>query len=192
MADPGPWQPRRLAFHFAGHPAYAPGMPAPAPLQAFYDGWAKQQQLLLESIRPLTAEQVQLRAAPKEWAIWQLASNMVGGRLYWLCSMLGEDDRGHRALFEDGAGWEDKPDHPRTADELVDAFEKTWEVVQASLGRWTADDLTREVTTRDFWGRIVTITPAWVIHRLMSHEVHHGSEISLILRVHGLPTSLNM
>jgi hypothetical protein len=28
--------------------------------------------------------------------------------------------------------------------------------------------------------------------RLLAHEVHHGSEISLILRVHGLPTQINL
>jgi uncharacterized damage-inducible protein DinB len=118
-----------------------------------------------------------------------LASNMAGGRLYWLCFMLGEDDRGYSA---DWTGWEDDESHPRTADELVTAFERTWEVVESCLDKWTMDDLTREVTTKDWWGRLITITPAWVIHRLLSHEVHHGSEISLILRVHGLPTAMNM
>lgn len=163
-------------------------MTRPPALQAFYDGWADQQAKILASIRPLTPEQMQLRASPTEWAIWMLAGNMVGGRLYWLCRMLGEDDQGLQGLD----GWEDDPEHPRTAGELVDAFEKTWGVVEASLDHWTLEDLTVEVTTKDFWGRTVTITPAWVIHRLMSHEAHHGSEISLILRVHGLPTAINM
>jgi hypothetical protein len=37
-----------------------------------------------------------------------------------------------------------------------------------------------------------TITPSWVIHRLIVHEAHHGSEIALILRVHGLPTAISL
>ena len=89
------------------------------------------------------------------------------------------------------AGWEDNEDRPRTADELVDAFEKTWAVIETCLDRWSIDDLTVEVTSKNAWGRMVTITPAWVMWRLMSHEVHHGAEISLILRVHGLPTAMN-
>jgi uncharacterized damage-inducible protein DinB len=89
------------------------------------------------------------------------------------------------------AGWEDNEDRPRSADELTDAFEKTWAVVEAGLDRWSLDDMAVEVTSKDAWGRMVTITPGWVLWRLMSHEVHHGSEISLILRVHGLPTAIN-
>ena len=171
-------------------------------LKAFYDGWEDQQAKLLESLRPLTLEQVQLRAAPGEWAIWQLASNMAGGRMYWLCRVLGEDDGGLSGMFRvdhatvpgislEWAGWEDNADRPRSAEELVGAFEKTWSVAERCIDRWSADDLNVEVARQDAWGQTVTISPAWVLWRLMAHEVHHGSEISLILRVHGLPTALN-
>jgi uncharacterized damage-inducible protein DinB len=174
----------------------------PPELKAFYDGLADQQAKLLKSIRPLTLEQMQLRAAPGEWAIWQLCSNMAGGRLYWLCRMLGEDDRGLSEMFRvdhatvpgidlQWAGWEDNEDRPRAAEEIVDAFEKTWAVIERCLDRWSGEDLTREVTNADAWGRSITITPAWVIARLFAHEVHHGAEVSLILRVHGLQTAIN-
>jgi uncharacterized damage-inducible protein DinB len=166
-------------------------MARPAEMQAFYEGWAEQHRRIVETLRPLTPEQVQLRASPTEWAVWQLASNMAGGRLYWLCFMLHEDDLGAGELFKDG-GWEDTPDKPRDAADLVRAFEKTWDVVQACLDRWSLADLNAEVTRPNFWGQNVTISPAWVMWRLMSHEAHHGSEISLILRVHGLPTLINL
>lgn len=166
-------------------------MSRPDALKPFYHGWAEQQQKLLDSIRPLTSEQVRLRPAPSEWAIWQLASNMAGGRLYWLCFMLREDDHGVAASLG-GLGWEDNADQPRNADELVDALTKTWGVVEACLDRWSLDDLGTEVTSKDWWGNPVTITPGWVINRLISHEFHHGGEISSILRVHGLPTALSL
>jgi uncharacterized damage-inducible protein DinB len=159
-------------------------------LKAFYEGWASQQSDLLQSIRPLSPEEMQLRVGD-EWAIWQLASNMAGGRLYWLCFVLGEDDLGAGELFRDG-GWEDAPDRPRTAGELADALERTWGVVEACLDKWSLSDLNVEAQHKDFWGRPITVSPGWVLWRLMSHEMHHGSEISLILRVHGLPTAMNM
>src|SRR5688572_21058823 len=95
-------------------------------LNAIFDGWAEQQRLLLDSLRPLSLEQMQLRPAPTEWAIWQLASNIAGGRLYWLCMMLGQDDRGLPKMFRvddttvpglslDWAGWGDNDGRPRTA-----------------------------------------------------------------------------
>jgi uncharacterized damage-inducible protein DinB len=158
-------------------------------MKAFYDGFEAQHQRIIETLRPLTPEQMQLRPSPEEWAIWMLASNMCGGRLYWLCFMLHEDDRG---IGPEWSGWEDTPDQPRTAGELVAAFEKTWEVVQACLDRWTLADLNVEVTRNNWWGQPVTISPAWVLWRLMSHEAHHGSEIALILRMHNLPTQIAM
>ena len=158
-------------------------------MKAFYDSWADQHRELVETLRPLSPEQMQLRAAPSQWSIWELASNMAGGRMYWLCFVLGEDNRG---VGPEWTGWEDTPDHPRRADELVEALEKTAGVVNACLDRWTLDELNVEVTKKDFWGRPVTVSPAWVMARIMAHEVHHGSEISLILRVHGLPTLMNM
>ena len=172
------------------------------PILAFMNELAEQQRNLLASVAPLTPEQMQLRAAPGEWAIWQLGSNMAGGRLYWLCTMLGEDDHGLRAMFKvdhttvpdlplECAGWEDNADRPRSASEIVDAFERTWLVIEGCVGRWTPEDLDREVTRTDAWGNERTITPAWVLARLLAHEVHHGSEILLILRVHGLPTQMN-
>ena len=162
-------------------------MSRPPELKAFYDGWAKHQELLIESLRPLTLEQMQLRPAPGEWPIWMLASNMCGGRLYWLCFMLGEDDLG---LSADWTGWEDDEGHPRSADELIEALRKTWGVVEAWMDRWSLADLNIETTKNNFWGQPTVVSPGWVLWRLMSHEVHHSSEIALILRVHGLPTAI--
>ena len=42
-------------------------MGRPAALKAFYDGWADQQAKLLESIRPLTPEQMQLAGTRDAW-----------------------------------------------------------------------------------------------------------------------------
>jgi uncharacterized damage-inducible protein DinB len=177
-------------------------MTGPGVLKSFYDGWAGQHGRLIDSIRPLTPEQMQLCAAPSQWAIWQLASNMAGGRLYWFCWMLREDDHGLLPVMfsvddtSPGApsinwsGWEADEANPRTADELVDVLEGTWRVVEACLGRWSLEDLSKDVTNKDGWGQVRTITPAWVIQHLMLHEVGHGSEIALILRVHGLPTAM--
>ena len=163
-------------------------MPRAPELKAFYDGFADQHWKIVETLRPLSAEQMQLQAAPSEWAIWQLASNMVGGRMYWLCFMLGEDNQGIGPEWTD---WEDTPEHSRTSAELIEALEKTWVVVEACFDRWTLADLNVEITKDNFWGQPVTISPAWVLQRVMAHEVHPGSEISLMLRVHGLPTLMN-
>src|SRR6185312_13972500 len=92
-----PFPPSRRAFTLG---LSSPPMPRATSLHALYEGWADQHRRLLDTLRPLSPAQMRLRPAPSEWAIWQLASNMAGGRLYWLCHMLGEDDRGLTGMFK--------------------------------------------------------------------------------------------
>lgn len=141
---------------------------------------------------------MRLRPGPDHWAIWQLASNMAGGRAYWFHDILGEGDAAVREMFRvtsptvpdlplEDAGWEDDEAHPRSAAELAIAFERTWQLVDACLRRWTERDLLVEFS-RHRGGRTTTFTRAWVIWHVMEHELQHGAEIALILRAHGLPT----
>jgi len=173
--------------------------PPPPGLTDIYEGWARHQRELVELLGALTAEQLALRPAtePHHWAIWQLASNMAGGRAYWFHSVLGEGLPAVRDMFRvsqttvpglplSDAGWEDDENQPRSATEIVNAFERTWELVSACLGRWTADDLEVVLTAKA--GAHPTAKRGWVIWHLIEHELEHGAEIALILRQNGLPT----
>ena len=164
-------------------------------LQPFYAGWETHQRRLLAAIADLSQEQLALRPAPDQMAIWQLASHMAGSRAYWLHDALGEGDQGIRDMFRvasttvpdlslENAGWEDDEKHPRTAIEIVDAFHLTWGMIEECLERWTADDITARIPQRGA-GRFTT--RGWVIWHLMEHEAHHGGAISLVLGTNGLP-----
>jgi uncharacterized damage-inducible protein DinB len=164
-------------------------------LQPFYEGWATHQRRLLVAIADLTPEQLALRSAPDQMSIWQLASHMAGSRAYWFHDVLGEGDPAIRDMFRvasttvpdlplENAGWEDDETHPRTAAEIVNAFDLTWAMVADCLERWTADDITVEIPQRR---ADRTTTRGWVIWHLMEHEAHHGGAISLVLGSNGLP-----
>jgi uncharacterized damage-inducible protein DinB len=170
---------------------------APPGLTDTYAGWARDHQELLDVLRPLPDAQLALRPSPEHWAIWQLASNMAGGRAYWFHDVLGEGPDEVRDLFRvasttvpglalSDAGWEDDETQPRTAAELVDGLEKTWELVSECLGRWTAEDL--EVVLPAKAGAHPTVKRGWVVWHLIEHELRHGTEIAVILRSNGLPT----
>jgi len=170
-------------------------MSGTAVLRPFYEGWATHQRLLLAAIADLSPEQLGLRAAPDQTAIWQLASHMAGSRAYWFHDVLGEGDPAIREMFRvasttvpglslEFAGWEDDETHPRTAPEIVEAFHLTWGMIEGCLERWTADDITVEIPQRR---ADRTTTRGWVIWHLMEHEAHHGGAISLILGTNGLP-----
>jgi uncharacterized damage-inducible protein DinB len=166
-------------------------------LASVRQGWSEHQRKLVEVIAPLTDEQLQLRPSPEHWAIWQLASNLAGGRAFWLHDILGEGDPAVREMFRvshstipevplEDAGWEGDEDHPRGASDLVSALEKTWQLVEDCLGRWSASDLAVEFSRPG--GRVKTFTRAWVLWHMVEHDLQHGSEIALILRANGLPT----
>lgn len=186
--------------HQARRAAYHAWVSSPSPaLQPFYDGWANYQRLLLDAIRDLTPEQLGLRPAPGLWAVWQLAGHAAGSRAYWFHDVLGEGDAGTRDMFHvasttvpdlliEDAGWEDDENHPRGSAEIVEAFDRTWTMIDDCLQRWTLDDLAVEFTRRRRSG-VQTFTRQWVVWHLMEHELHHGGEISLILGSHGLPAS---
>lgn len=167
------------------------------PLHVFYQGWASYQSTLIDALRDLTAEQLDSKTAPFQWAIWQLAGHVAGSRVYWFHDVLGEGDATLRDRFRvasttvpdlplEDAGWEDDEDHPRTSGELVGALEDTWVMIDARLRRWTVADLeTTFVRHRPSGDR--TFTRAWVLWHLLEHDLHHGGEISQILGSNGLP-----
>lgn len=166
-------------------------------LQTFYDGWEKYQRLVLAAIRDLTPEQLALRTAPHQWAVWQLAGHTAGSRAYWFHDVLGEGEPATRDMFRvasttvpdlplEDAGWEDDEDHPRGAAEIVEAFDLTWAVIQDRLVSWTPDDLAVEFS-RERRSGTETFTRGWVVWHLMEHDLHHGGEISQILGSHGVP-----
>jgi uncharacterized damage-inducible protein DinB len=167
-------------------------------VDAFAEGWAEYQRLLLDAIRPLTAEQLSSRTAPFQWAVWQLAAHMAGSRAYWFHDVLGEGNAAVREMFRvesttvpdlplEDAGWKDDERQPRTASELVDAFDRTWAMIADCLARWTAEDLGVELSRTRRSGEVQTFTRAWVVWHVIEHDLHHGGEISQILGTNGIP-----
>ncbi|MEZ4494756.1 MAG: DinB family protein [Dehalococcoidia bacterium] len=173
-----------------------PKLATPA-LQTFIDGWENYQQLLLTALRPLTDEQMALKPAPHQWAVWQIASHMAGARMYWFHDFLKECDPALRDHFRVAqttvpglslidAGWEDDERRPRTAAEVVDAFERTWAAISGCFARWTPAELKVTYRRKLRTGGEQVRSREWVIWHLIEHELHHGGEISNILGSNGL------
>jgi uncharacterized damage-inducible protein DinB len=172
--------------------------PGGSVVDVFAEGWAEHQRVILESIRPLTPEQLSSRTAPFQWTVWQLAAHIAGSRAYWFHDVLGEGGADVRDMFRVGsttvpdlpledAGWEDDERHPRSANELVEAFDRTWAMVAACLDRWTSEDLGLEFSRTRRSGEVQTCTRAWVVWHVIEHDIHHGGEISQILGSNGIP-----
>ena len=185
-------------------------------LLPFYAGWGRYQQHLVAAIAPLTVAQLALRTTPRHWSIGMYATHIVADRAWWFHARMGEggDDLTPYELWALGV-CEADADPGHTAAALVAGLEKTWQVIEETLARLTPADLERVVPPLDEAERVrhaKLVEPAlqpyaqmWVererraggvkpprslesiIWGGLEHDIHHGSEISTTLGIHGLP-----
>jgi uncharacterized damage-inducible protein DinB len=150
-------------------------------LAFFRQGWQNYQQQLSIALARLEPSQLALRAAPNLRSIDELARHIISVRAGWFHFQL-EEGAGELSAF---TTWAEPESLPRPAEELVSGLEKTWQVIQEVLGRYTLADL--QSTVQDEWeGQIYTLTRGWVIWHVMEHDIHHGGELAYSLGMHGL------
>ncbi len=150
-------------------------------LTTIYTSWKVYQDHLRESLAPLTAEQLALRAAPDLRSIGENAAHIIGCRIGWFTATLGEDGG------EFVKAWDEKGDVIRSGTELAQAVDVTWQLMADCLARWGPADM--QQTFPDDWeGQIVHLSRAWVVWHVLEHDLHHGGEVSLTLGMHGLPS----
>ena len=154
--------------------------------QAFHM-WPQYNRRLREVVGAMTPDQLAIRPAPDLFPIWATVGHTAGGRVYWLCNIVGEPGAETTPFpFGMEQGWEDDLDHPRGADELVHALDSTFGIVERCLDRWTTDMLSDEIR-REYGGSVQVHTRASILQRLLTHEAYHCGELSQTLGIHALP-----
>ena len=150
-------------------------------LAFFHQGWQNYQNQLSIALARLSPEQLALRAAPDLRSIDELARHVIAVRVGWFYYVLHEGDPDFVAFHE----WGGPGSLPRSAPELVSGLERTWQVMQEVLGRYTLADLQSTVED-EVDGKIDTYTRGWVIWHVLEHDLHHGGEIAYSLGMYGL------
>ena len=155
-------------------------------IRRFYDRWPQYQQRLVETVSPLTDEQLALRPAPDRWPIWATLAHLAEMRLYWLCNIL--DEPGAEAtpwpeLSDDG--WEDDLGHPRSVAEIVEGLTSTFAIVDHVLDTWTVEMLDEQVD-RPIRGTLQRHTRGSIIQRMFTHDAFHIGEVSQTLGANGI------
>jgi uncharacterized damage-inducible protein DinB len=154
----------------------------PATLDVIYENWRGYNEKLRNCIVPLTNEQARLQPAPHMWPLGQIVQHIISVRAGWFSGTLQDDDAamGEYMLW----GQRDSPD--RSAVELARGLADTWAFIESRVKRWTPADCVQ--TFPDEWdGQINQVSRSWVIYHVLEHDLHHGSEVSLILGMNGLP-----
>ena len=158
---------------------------ATASIAHLYADWRGYNARMVAALRDMPAEDLALRPSHDHWPIWAIAAHTAGARVFWLCSVLREPGA-ETTPFTDptGLGWEDELDLPRSADELVWAWDSTWAVVEGCLNRWTPAMLD-DVFRREGRSGLQLHSRQSVLMRLITHEAYHAGEIALIQGMHG-------
>jgi uncharacterized damage-inducible protein DinB len=150
-------------------------------LAHFYDGWARQNQRLVDALAPLTPEQLLLRSAPHMWPVSVLAAHIVGARVFWFHDIMREGPPSVGAF----SGLDDVDEFERTRERLLEGLQASWAIIDLVLQRCTPADL--EATfERHYLDRVRVFTRQALILRVLGHDFHHGGEISTTLGMHGL------
>jgi len=157
-------------------------------IRPFYDMWPQYNRRLREVIGAMSAEQLAVRPSPDAWPIWATVGHTAGGRVYWICEVIGEPGADTTPFVDaaSGIGWEDDLDHPRGADELVGALDSTFRLIEGCLDRWTPEMLADQIH-RDHNGTDQVHTRSSIVQRLFSHDAYHCGELSQTLGIAGLP-----
>ena len=152
-------------------------------LDVIYENWRGYHEKLRNCIAPLTDEQLLLQPAAGMWPLGQIVQHIVAVRAGWFSGTLQDNDEMMNAYME----WGQRESPARSAAELAQGLDKTWDFIEARLQRWTAEECAK--TFPDEWdGQLYEVSRSWVIYHVMEHDLHHGGEISLILGMNGLVT----
>lgn len=162
-------------------------------LGAVFDGWNGYQTSILHAIEPLTPEQLNWRPAPKVRALGEVIRHVGLGRINWLARMGAPgiedvsrqvprwhtDSDGSRHVVEDAVRADE-------SEALKHWLELSWSPIQRMLDEWTIEDLSPTYLHR-FRGTEYAVSNQWTLWRVMSHDLHHGGQIAMMLACQNIP-----
>jgi len=143
-------------------------------------GWHTYQGLIIKALKPLDESQLALRASENLRSVDEIARHMIGARARWFYGM---DESGE--TYKDLRSWDRRGEPPRSAAELVNGLEHTWEAMQEAVNGWSAEQWEQTWPGEDD-SEPEVITRQWVLWHLIEHDLYHGGEISLTLGMHGI------
>jgi uncharacterized damage-inducible protein DinB len=157
-------------------------------IRSAYSSWPQHNRRLRDAVAAMTDEQLAIRPSPERWPIWATVGHIACQRVFWLCDFAGEPGA-ETTPFTDAAHncpGDDDLEHVLSADELVEALDSSFRIVEACLDRWTLDMLGEELR-RPEWDETWVHARGWVIQRVFAHDVWHCAELNETLGIAGLP-----
>jgi len=172
-------------------------------LMSIYEGWDSHQLALVRAITPLSPAQLAWRPAPHLSSVGEIISHIALARLWWFHKMGAPGAASLARQIAPWAGekantenitelhrWMDAIEQQEAAivenhTELLRWLEASWQMIETTLTTWTVADLTR--TYRHIReGKMYVVSRQWTIWRILSHDLHHGGELAILLGLQGI------
>jgi uncharacterized damage-inducible protein DinB len=151
-------------------------------LKKVYEGWEGYQKSLVDAVAPLSKDQLAWRPAPNQRSVGELTSHIAVGRIDWFNRMGAP---GSAELVRQAAAAGTESAMAQEAAVLVRWLEASWGMIEMTLIQWTVDDL--PITYRlSYQGHIYAISRQWTIWRILSHDIHHGGQLAIMLGIQGI------
>ena len=153
-----------------------------------YSAWSDYNRRLREVVAGLSDEQLAIQPSPERWPLWATVGHLACQRVFWLCDFAGEP--GAKTTRFTNAAYncpgDDDLEHVLSAEELVEALDSTFRIIDACLDRWTLEMLEEEIR-RPEWDGTWVHTRGAVVQRVFAHDVYHSAELNEALGGARLP-----
>jgi len=161
-------------------------------LAQVFDGWNGYQTSLLHAVEPLTPEHLSWWPAVDRRSVGELIRHISLGRITWFSRIsapgVGEVAQRVPRWFTDGDGSRHAVEESVLCDQpevLTEWLALSWQPIQRMLDEWTVDDLFQTYLHR-FRGTDYKVSRQWTVWRIMSHDMHHGGQLAMMLAMQGV------
>jgi hypothetical protein len=158
-----------------------------ATVRAAYLLWPVHDRLLRERVAALSPEELAIQPTPERWPLWASIGHLACQRVFGLCDFAGEPGAAESPFPNAGfdCPGDDDLEHVWSAEQLVDALDRTFRIIERALDTWTVDSLD-EVISHPEWGPGWVRTRGEVLQRQYAHDVWHIAELNESLTRAGL------
>ena len=157
-------------------------------IEPAFAGWPMLNERLRDAVAAMSDHALSLQPTPDRWPLWATIGHLCCQRVSWLCGFAGEPGADEtpfpNALYR--CPGDEYLDPPLSRDELIQAIDSTYRVIQSCLERWSPEDAAYVIRRSDGEQDEVH-SRGWVLSRALAHDAYHCAEVNEALSARGMP-----
>ena len=157
-------------------------------IEPAFAGWPVLNERLRAAVAAMADQHLALQPTPERWPLWATIGHLCCQRVSWLCGFAGEPGADQtpfpNALYS--CPGDEYLEPVLSREQLLDAIDSTFRVVQSCLERWSPEYAAFEIRRGDGEEEAVH-SRGWILSRALAHDAYHCAEVNETLSARGLP-----